>query len=398
MKIEQITAKDFKDAVDWLLKENQGCVHKVLATTDEGTQLCFVVGWSKASDFGGDDAKYGYVDDGYYIAAKIGYQHRNNGMQSDFDWDFNMPYDTETGDVWDTSSYVPRDADWEREAADYTSVAEKIWAAYGDPEDKKFWDDNKAPLDLMESKKHTCSTQKKKESIAAKKSEAEGLDNLVGIKDVKEIQKQIDSLGLTFVESGDYAGHIWGYAVYKSPKGEYLQYDYNGTNDACRSVKVYKSKQDFIDAEGYDPEKSESKKSEAKKHTCSMQKKKESLTAKKSEAASDTIRVTDEDVMLTVNEVDVDEHGGSFSVDTPEKGKSYDLREMKDMVKGMCEDCSGYSDISRDGSDVRIAVKAPESDKGGEFNGDYYDAFVMRCTARIVHVSLEGVVDYLAED
>lgn len=94
-------------------------------------------------------------------------------------------------------------------------------------------------------------------------SEAEGLDRLVGIKDVKEIQKQIDSLGLTFVESGDYAGQTWGYVVYKSPKGEYLQYDYNGTNDFCRSVKVYKSKQDFIDAEGYDPEKSESKKSEA---------------------------------------------------------------------------------------------------------------------------------------
>lgn len=103
-----------------------------------------------------------------------------------------------------------------------------------------------------------------------KKSEAEGLDRLVGIKDVKEIQKQIDSLGLTFVESGDYAGHTWGYAVYKSPKGEYLQYDYNGTNDFCRSVKVYKSKQDFIDAEGYDPEKSESKKSEASKFGAGM--------------------------------------------------------------------------------------------------------------------------------
>lgn len=101
-------------------------------------------------------------------------------------------------------------------------------------------------------------------------SEAEGLDRLVGIEDVKEIQKQIDSLGLTFVESGDYAGHTWGYAVYKSPKGEYLQYDYNGTNDFCRSVKVYKSKQDFIDAEGYDPEKSESKKSEASKFGAGM--------------------------------------------------------------------------------------------------------------------------------
>lgn len=133
------------------------------------------------------------------------------------------------------------------------------------------------------------------------------------------------------------------------------------------------------------------------KMTCSMQKKIESLK-KKSEAVSGDIRVTDEDVMLTVNEVDIDEHGGSFSVDTPEKDKSYDLREMKDMVTAMCEDCSGYSETSRDGSDVRIAVKAPESDKDGEFRGDYYDAFVMRCTARIVHASLEGVVDYLAED
>lgn len=550
MALTKITGKDFKEAVDWLLKEKQGCVHQVLGRTDEGTELCLVIGWADLGYDLEEVKKNGYEDEGYYICSKIGYQHRNNGMQSDFEWDFPMPYNPETGDVWDTDTYVAKgdEQSWQTDADMYNKEAEEIWATWGVPNE-----DGQTTLDIMESKKcsrkcgskkseadidkskrefdiafktgkntvfeidyYRCgsndepyfstaatiyypnhrgmsrggqcqddalkdnkvfydfykkwnpkhlhkltdaeldeletdiealkkagypyveaedgdwenrvsrrsselirqklprslqdspiaqkieammlpksSMQKKKESLAKK---TEGLDNLVGIKDVKEIQKQIDSLGLTFVESGDYAGHIWGYAVYKSPKGEYLQYDYNGTNDACRSVKVYKSKQDFIDAEGYDPEKSESKKSEAKKHTCSMQKKKESLTAKKSEAASDTIRVTDEDVMLTVNEVDVDEHGGSFSVDTPEKGKSYDLREMKDMVKGMCEDCSGYSDISRDGSDVRIAVKAPESDKGGEFNGDYYDAFVMRCTARIVHVSLEGVVDYLAED
>ena len=291
MKIEQITAKDFKDAVDWLLKENQGCVHKVLATTDEGTKLCFVVGWSKATDFGGDDAKYGYVDDGYYIAAKIGYQHRNNGMQSDFDWDFNMPYDTETGDVWDTSSYVPRDADWEREAADYNKEAEKIWAAYGDPEDKKLWDDNKAPLDLMESKK----------------------------------------------------------------------------------------------------------KPEAKKHTCSMQKKKESLAAKKNEGAGDTIKVTAENVMLTVNDVYVDEHGGSFSVETPEEGKSYNLLDMQEIIRGMCEDCTGYANYSRDGSDILIEVMAGEMDDSGEWTGDYYKAYSFRCTARIMSYSLEGITDFLDE-
>lgn len=117
-------------------------------------------------------------------------------------------------------------------------------------------------MSKMTIKNHTTESVQPTRKFG-KKSEAEGLDSLVGIKDVKEIQKKINSLGLTFVESGDYAGHTWGYAVYKSPKGEYLQYDYNGTNDVCRSVKVYKSKQDFIDAEGYDPEKSESKKSEA---------------------------------------------------------------------------------------------------------------------------------------
>lgn len=288
MALKHITAKDFKEAID-SLNNGYPCWRKILGRTDEGTELCFVVGWSDAGYDEDDAKKNGYFDDGYTICSKIACQSRYNGSQSDFDGDFTMPYDKETGDVWDTSTMVSNnESDWESDAKSYNDDAQAMWDTYCVPDD-----DGLTALDAM---------------VESKKS------------------------------------------------------------------------------------------SEAKKHTCSMQKKKESLAAKKSEAASDTIRVTDEDVVLTVNEVDVDEHGGSFSVDTPEKGKSYDLREMKDMVKGMCEDCSGYSDISRDGSDVRIAVKAPESDKDGEFNGDYYNAFVMRCTARIVHVSLEGVVDYLAED
>lgn len=297
MALTKITGKDFKEAVDWLLKEKQGCVHQVLGRTDEGTELCLVIGWADIGHDLEEVKKNGYEDEGYYICSKIGYQHRNNGMQSDFEWDFPMPYNPETGDVWDTDTYVAKgdEQSWQTDADMYNEEAEEIWATWGVPNE-----DGQTTLDIMESKKGS--------------------------------------------------------------------------------------------------RKCGSKKSEEKKHTCSMQKKKESLAAKKSEAASDTIRVTDEDVMLAVNEVDVDEHGGSFSVDTPEKGKSYDLREMKDMVTVMCEDCSGYSETSRDGSDVRIAVKAPEYDEGGEFNGDYYNAFVMRCTARIVHASLEGVVDYLAED
>lgn len=170
MALKKITGKDFKEAVDWLWEHKQdgGCVHQVLGTTDDGTKLCFVVGWANGRDYGDDDKKYGYFDEGYCISAKIGYQHRNNAMQTDYDWDFNMPYDLETGDVWDTSSYVPRDADWEREAADYNKEAQKIWDAYCIPNE-----DGTAPIDLMESKKkeskkHTCSMQKKKESVSKK--------------------------------------------------------------------------------------------------------------------------------------------------------------------------------------------------------------------------------------
>ena len=292
MALKKITGKDIKEAVDWLWEHKQdgGCVHQVLETTNDGTKLCFVVGWSKGVDYGGDEKEYGYFDDGYCISAKIGYQHRNNAMQTDYDWDFNMPYDLETGDVWDTSSYVPRDADWEREAADYNKEAEKIWAAYGDPDGKNWWDDgDKAPLDLMESKKK-----------------------------------------------------------------------------------------------------------EAKKHACSMQKKKESL-AKKNEDASDTIKVTAENVKLTVNDVYVDDHGGSFSVETPEEGKSYNLLDMQEMIRGMCEDCTGYANYSRDGSELFIEVMAGEMDDSGEWTGDYYTAYSFRCIARILSYSLEGIVDFLDE-
>lgn len=145
-------------------------------------------------------------------------------------------------------------------------------------------------------------------------------------------------------------------------------------------------KQDFLDGKY-------GSRSESKKPTCSMQKKKESL-AKKSEAYGD-FNISDEDVKLTVNYVDVDSHGGSFSVDTPKDGQSYSLQEMKDMVKGMCEDCSGYADISRDGSDILIMVMAPETDENGEFANDYYAAYTVRCTVRIISTSLETFVDYL---
>lgn len=281
MTLKKITGKDIKEAVDWLWENKQdgGCVHQVLGTTDDGTKLCFVVGWSNGSDYGDDDKKYGYFDGGYCISAKIGYQHRNNAMQTDYDWDFNMPYDLETGDVWDTSSYVPRDADWESEAADYNKEAQKIWDAYCIPNE-----DGTAPIDLMESKKkgvkkNTCSMQKKKESLA-KKSEADSsvilskLENLRDATDADKVKSVLSKLGFDIIEYGwldSSQGPRGGeYSVWKNPNGMYVDLDYtlvkpNPSKDSwvegvVITYEYYTDKADYEDHHGYSP--SESKKCE----------------------------------------------------------------------------------------------------------------------------------------
>lgn len=300
MTLKKITGKDFKEAVDWLLKEKQGCVHKVLGRTDEGTELCLVIGWA---DIGYDLEKVkkgGYEDEGYYICSKIGYQHRNNGMQSDFEWDFPMPYNPETGDVWDTDTYVAKgdEQSWQTDADMYNKVAEEIWATWGVPNE-----DGQTTLDIMESKK--CSRK-------------------------------------------------------------------------CGS-----------------------KKSEAKKHTCSMQKKKESLgkksEANKSEGVYGTIRVDSEDIAIKVQSSHEypSASGRSFTVEAPKVEVWFStLSEFSDCIDGLAENCNGYPDISRDGSDILVQINAPK----GDGSDDYEVIVELRCSTEITSTSLEGVVDLLNHD
>lgn len=368
MALKQITAKDFKDAVS-SLTNGYTCWHKLLGRTDAGTELVFVIGWSDAG-YDEDDAKQnGYADGRYTICSKIACQSRYNGSQSDYDGDFEMPYDKETGDVWDTDTMVSNnESDWETDAATYNKDAQDIWDTYCVPNEDGF-----TALDALfeskkssEAKKHTCSMQKKKESLA-KKSEA------------------------------DYGAMTWTVTVEFDDNGKSVRKDYvvkaHNRDSAIDQAKL-KPQHTNPDAKNIKVTYCKLGESLVKNHTCSMQKKKESLSAKKSEAYGD-FNISDEDVKLTVNYVDVDSHGGSFSVDTPKDGQSYSLQEMKDMVKGMCEDCSGYADISRDGSDILIVVMAPETDENGEFANDYYAAYTVRCTVRIISTSLETFVDYL---
>lgn len=75
----------------------------------------------------------GWHDDGEdgEIAWKIGQQSFNNAMQTDLDIDFDMPYDPETGDVYDTLSYLDgadsRNFDWNRLADEMNRTAQEVY-------------------------------------------------------------------------------------------------------------------------------------------------------------------------------------------------------------------------------------------------------------------------------
>lgn len=142
MTLTKITKKDLEAAVKTLTKSDASVWWKVLATTDEGTDLCFVVGWEYYDDK--DDSFY--QDNSYTICAKIGYKPHNL-MVMDYD-DIYMPFDKKTGDVWDTDSAVDKDkSSWDMLVRNYNSSASAIWRKYG-----KLNKDGITALDLMESK------------------------------------------------------------------------------------------------------------------------------------------------------------------------------------------------------------------------------------------------------
>ena len=79
--LDQVTGKWLKGCYKWLVKEDCGCCHLVFGTT-ANHEVCVCVGWT---DDGTEDGK---------IAWKIGWQKFNNGMQTDLDIDFDMPWTT----------------------------------------------------------------------------------------------------------------------------------------------------------------------------------------------------------------------------------------------------------------------------------------------------------------
>lgn len=116
--------------------------------------------------------------------------------------------------------------------------------------------------------------------------------------------------------------------------------------------------------------------------------------SKKDEAAYGTVRVDSEDIAIKVQ--DVSEYpstsGASLTVEVPKVETWFSsLSEFSDCIDGMAENCNGYPDISRDGSDILVQINAPKDDE----SGDYEVIVELRCSTEITSTSLEGVVDLL---
>ena len=131
-KIAECTGKWLKGCIDWLVKTQGGCCH-LKFDTDAKNDYCICVGWH---DYTGDP-KDG--DSRYKLAWKIGRQSIRNVMQCDFDIDFEMPYNPETGDVDDTLHVLdplPKTKrDWEHEATLARKEARRIWREWAENED-----------------------------------------------------------------------------------------------------------------------------------------------------------------------------------------------------------------------------------------------------------------------
>lgn len=99
-----IKAEEIKQAVDFLLKEKEGCYFKPLKIDNGNNKWGIVIGWGAGFD---EQEKTTFSDGEYRICTKIAYN--DSALQCDYDIDFVMPYDKETGEVYDTDAELGTD-------------------------------------------------------------------------------------------------------------------------------------------------------------------------------------------------------------------------------------------------------------------------------------------------
>lgn len=85
-----------------------GVYHWELGIDEKHNKWAIVLGWADGYE---SDEYDGYVDGTYRVCVKLAYQPDNSVMQADYDWDWHMPYDEESGDVDDTEIAIYPETD-----------------------------------------------------------------------------------------------------------------------------------------------------------------------------------------------------------------------------------------------------------------------------------------------
>lgn len=119
-----IKAEEIKQAVDFLLKEKEGCYFKPLKIDNGNNKWGIVIGWGAGFD---EQEKTSFSDGEYRICSKIAYN--DSALQCDYDIDFVMPYDKETSEVYDTDTELG--TDFEAEALRLSKEFERVANFFG---------------------------------------------------------------------------------------------------------------------------------------------------------------------------------------------------------------------------------------------------------------------------
>lgn len=119
-----IKAKEIAAAVDFLLKDKEGCYFKRLFIQDGECVWGIAIGWSGGFD---KKEKTPFSDGEYRICSKIAYN--NSFLQCDYEWDFEQLYDKFTGEVYDTDTELG--TDFEAEALRLSKEFERIANLFG---------------------------------------------------------------------------------------------------------------------------------------------------------------------------------------------------------------------------------------------------------------------------
>lgn len=119
-------AKFIEDSVDVLKNGGEGCWYKELGACASGVYLYCVVGFGlNVLDFAPSDVQHLATskDGNSVICVKVAVNA--DDLQSDYDWDWAMPYSEATMDVWDTEVPVSKDEN-------YTSLAQTLINAFNE--------------------------------------------------------------------------------------------------------------------------------------------------------------------------------------------------------------------------------------------------------------------------